>query len=119
MDVWESRIDTSDATFRDNARVMERLVSDLADRTERARAGGDGVARQRQLGKLLARERLELLLDPGTPFLELGALAANGLYDEQAPAAGISRAVIARTRLVSATSVFSAPCWRSFVRICW
>ncbi len=89
MDVWESRIDTSDPTFRDNQRAMQDLVRTLADKTARARAGGDGVARQRQLGKLLARERIELLLDPGTPLLELGALAADGLYDDQAPAAGI------------------------------
>jgi len=89
MDVWESQIDTSDATFRDNQRVMSGLVTTLASKATRVRAGGEGVARQRELGKLLARERIELLLDPGTPFLELGGLAADGLYDDQAPGAGI------------------------------
>ena len=69
MDVWESQIDTSDATFRDNQRVMSGLVTTLASKATRVRAGGEGVARQRELGKLLARERIELLLDPGTPFL--------------------------------------------------
>jgi len=89
MDVWESQIDTADATFLDNQRVMQELVADLKARQTRVRAGGEGVARQRELGKLLARERIELLLDPGTPFLELGGLAADGLYDDQAPGAGI------------------------------
>ncbi|MBL8788339.1 MAG: methylcrotonoyl-CoA carboxylase, partial [Deltaproteobacteria bacterium] len=68
---------------------METLVETLRTKVGRARSGGEGVARQRELGKLLARERVELLLDPGTPFLELGSLAADGLYDDAAPSAGI------------------------------
>ncbi|MCC6623856.1 MAG: methylcrotonoyl-CoA carboxylase [Deltaproteobacteria bacterium] len=84
-----SHLDPTDPTFQDNRAAMDALVADLRARTTRARAGGEGVARQRELGKLLARERVDLLLDPGTPFLELGTLAASGMYDDQAPAAGI------------------------------
>jgi acetyl-CoA carboxylase carboxyltransferase component len=70
---------------------MEVLVASLRERLAQARAGGgpEAVARHRELGKLLVRERIERLLDPGTPFLEIGALAAFGLYDGAAPSAGI------------------------------
>ena len=70
---------------------MRSLEDDLARRLATARAGGgeDAVKRQRDQGKLLARERIERLLDPGTPFLEIGALAAAGLYDGAAPSAGM------------------------------
>ena len=70
---------------------MRTLEEDLGQRLKTARAGGgpDAVKRQREQGKLLARERIERLLDPSTPFLEVGALAAAGLYDGAAPAAGM------------------------------
>ena len=70
---------------------MERLVSDLRGRVERARQGGDerSIKRHREQGKLLVRERLERLLDPDSPFLELSPLAADGLYDDDAPGAGL------------------------------
>jgi 3-methylcrotonyl-CoA carboxylase beta subunit len=70
---------------------MERLVGHLRARLERARQGGDerSVKRHRDQGKLLARERVERLLDPGSPFLELSPLAADGLYDDDAPGAGL------------------------------
>ena len=70
---------------------MERLVADLKARIERARQGGDerSVKRHRDQGKLLARERIERLLDPDSPFLELSPLAADGLYEDDAPAAGL------------------------------
>ncbi|HVV13816.1 carboxyl transferase domain-containing protein, partial [Amycolatopsis sp.] len=69
----------------------ERLVAELAARTAAAAAGGPEPARQRHLarGKLLPRQRLATLLDPGSPFLELSPLAADGLYDGDAPGAGI------------------------------
>src|SRR5918912_4089977 len=51
--------------------------------------GEEAVRRHRARGKLLARERVERLLDPGAPFLELSPLAANGMYDDEAPSAGI------------------------------
>ena len=66
---------------------MRTLEEDLGQRLATARAGGgpDAVKRQRDQGKLLARERIEKLLDPNTPFLEVGTLAAAGLYDGAAP----------------------------------
>ncbi len=66
-------------------------VSDLAERLSRAAQGGTAEARARHVarGKLLPRDRVDELLDPGSPFLELSPLAANGLYDDQAPGAGL------------------------------
>jgi 3-methylcrotonyl-CoA carboxylase beta subunit/propionyl-CoA carboxylase len=91
VSVLESRVDTSSAEFREDAAHMGGLVAQLRERLAEARAGGgaEAIARHRQQGKGLARERIERLLDPGTPFLEIGALAACGLYDGQAPAAGL------------------------------
>lgn len=68
-----------------------RLVGELRDRLDRAAAGGGERARQRHLdrGKLLARQRIDVLLDPGSPFLEIAPLAAEGMYADKAPAAGI------------------------------
>ncbi|HEY4828359.1 MAG TPA: carboxyl transferase domain-containing protein [Solirubrobacteraceae bacterium] len=67
------------------------LIADLQARIARVRGGGGERARQRHLkrGKLLVRDRVERLCDPGTPFLELSALAADGLYEGDAPAAGM------------------------------
>jgi acetyl-CoA carboxylase carboxyltransferase component len=70
---------------------MDGLVAELRDRLAEARAGGGetAVKRHLDLGKLMVRDRIDRLLDPGSPFLEIGALAAFGLYDGQAPAAGL------------------------------
>src|SRR5438046_2955804 len=70
---------------------MEQLVDELRARTARVAAGGgeQAVERHRARGKLLARERVDLLVDPGTAFLELNALAAWDVYESQAPSAGI------------------------------
>jgi acetyl-CoA carboxylase carboxyltransferase component len=91
MPIIESQVDTSSPEFRQNQEHMRGLTADLRRRLDEARAGGgaDSVKRQREQGKLLARERIERLLDPGTPFLEIGALAAHGLYDGAAPSAGL------------------------------
>jgi len=91
MSVLESHLDTASAEFRENAARMDGLVARLRERLAVVRAGGgeDAVRRLREQGKLMARERIEKLLDPGTPFLEIGALAAAGLYEDQAPAAGL------------------------------
>jgi 3-methylcrotonyl-CoA carboxylase beta subunit len=74
-----------------NREHMERLVAELREASAQVRQGGGPRAVERHVarGKLLARERIDRLLDPGTAFLEIGALAANGLYDDQAPSAGI------------------------------
>ena len=70
---------------------MDGLEAELRERLAAARAGGGEEAerRQREQGKLFVRERIERLLDRGTPFLELGALAAFGMYEGQAPSAGL------------------------------
>ena len=74
-----------------NAAAHAELAADLADQLQRVALGGGERARQRHVerGKLLPRERVDALLDPGSPFLELSPLAAHGLYDGDAPAAGI------------------------------
>jgi len=73
------------------ATEMRDLVEDLRQRQARAREGGSEAARAKHLerGKLLARERVDRLLDPGSPFLELSTLAATGMYDDAVPSAGI------------------------------
>jgi 3-methylcrotonyl-CoA carboxylase beta subunit len=74
-----------------NRDAMQALVSDLRSQVARAAQGGGAAARARHVGrgKLLPRERVELLLDPGSPFLELSQLAAFGLYNDEAPGAGL------------------------------
>jgi 3-methylcrotonyl-CoA carboxylase beta subunit len=91
MDVVESQARTDTAEFRDNVARMTALVSDLRARLDAARAGGGPAAhaRHREQGKLPVRERLDGLLDPGSPFLEIAPLAASGLYDGDAPGAGL------------------------------
>jgi len=87
----ESRIAPSDPVFQTNRDRMQQLVAELRERSEHVRsgAGPKPLQRHRELGKLPARERIERLLDPGSPFLELSALAATGMYEDEAPAAGI------------------------------
>jgi acetyl-CoA carboxylase carboxyltransferase component len=91
MSVIESHVDTEAAEFRENRAHMDGLEEELRARLAQVRAGGgeEAVRRAREQGKLLARERVEALLDPGTPFLEIGALAGWGLYEGAAPAAGM------------------------------
>jgi acetyl-CoA carboxylase carboxyltransferase component len=91
MVALETRIDPSSEEFRANREHNLALVADLQRKLAQVKAGGgeDAVRRHRGRGKLLARERIERLVDPATPFLEFSALAANGMYDDEAPAAGI------------------------------
>jgi acetyl-CoA carboxylase carboxyltransferase component len=94
MAVLRSALDPASPAFAANAAAMRELVDDLRARTrvlsERG-AGGDerSVARHRERGKLPVRERIERLIDPGSAFLELSTLAATGLYDGEAPGAGM------------------------------
>ena len=80
-----------DATFRANDAHNRALAADLRERVAAAALGGNAKSRERHVarGKLLPRERVERLLDPGTAFLEIGQLAANGLYDDEVPGAGM------------------------------
>ena len=91
MDRLDTHIDPQSDDFKRNHDRMAALVAELRDRTAVARQGGGEkyLQRHREQGKLPVRERIEKLLDPGSPFLELSALAAWDLYDQEAPGAGI------------------------------
>jgi 3-methylcrotonyl-CoA carboxylase beta subunit len=91
MDRIESRLNTNSDEFRRNRDAMDALVKRLRDEIERVRQGGPAAARELQIkrGKLLARDRVKKLLDPGSPFLELSPLAAFGMYDDESPSASI------------------------------
>jgi 3-methylcrotonyl-CoA carboxylase beta subunit len=107
MPVLRSRLDPASPEARANHAAMAVLVADLRARQAAVAgrgAGGDdrSIARHRERGKLPVRERIDRLLDPGSAFLELSPLAANGLYDDEAPSAGIVTGVgtVEGTRVV-------------------
>ncbi len=86
MAILTTRVDPSSDEARANARAMRALVADLRDKTAvvsaRGAAGDDrSIQRHRERGKLPVRERIDHLIDPGSPFLELSPLAAIGMYD--------------------------------------
>src|SRR4051812_996996 len=91
LPVLPTNVDASAPDYQENAAIMRNLVAELRERLRQvAQGGGEGaIERHRSRGKLLARERIDLLLDPGTPFLELSPLAAWEMYDNDAPSAGI------------------------------
>jgi 3-methylcrotonyl-CoA carboxylase beta subunit len=91
MSVIASGLDSRSPAFQANAAAMRALLDDLHGVVQRIKQGGDDRARERHLarGKLLPRERVRRLLDPGSPFLELSQLAAYGMYDDEVPCAGI------------------------------
>jgi 3-methylcrotonyl-CoA carboxylase beta subunit len=91
MPIFKSAIDRNSKEFAANRAHMDSLVGDLREKLAHAALGGSEKARKKHTdrGKLLPRERIEALLDPGSPFLELSALAAHGLYHDAAPCAGI------------------------------
>jgi 3-methylcrotonyl-CoA carboxylase beta subunit len=91
MPVLESRLNSRSAEFTANASAMQALVDDLRAHCEKLALGGGEEARKKHTGrgKLLPRERVNQLLDPGTPFLEFSQLAAFNMYDNAAPSAGI------------------------------
>ncbi|MGQ9908062.1 MAG: acyl-CoA carboxylase subunit beta [Candidatus Flexifilum sp.] len=86
----QSQIDVHSDEYRRNYEHNAALVSQLQERLAAVRAGGSerAVKKHLEAGKLLPRERVELLLDPGTPFLELSPLAAYGMYNDESPGAG-------------------------------
>ncbi|MBT6137501.1 MAG: methylcrotonoyl-CoA carboxylase [Rhodospirillaceae bacterium] len=91
MTAWTTRIDVRSKEFVANAEHYRGLVTDLREQVSAVKLGGGERARERHLarGKLLPRERVRTLLDPGTPWLEFSQLAAHGLYDGAAPSAGV------------------------------
>ena len=86
-----SRVDRRSAAFRADDAAQRALAAELHDRLAQVAVGGSARARAQHVGrgKLLARERVDTLLDRGSPFLEIGALAAWGMYDGETPAAGV------------------------------
>ena len=86
-----SAVDPRSAEFLANQAAMAEIVADLRSQASRVAVGGGAASRKRHTdrGKLLPRARVEALLDPGTPFLELSQLAAHGMYDNEVPSAGI------------------------------
>src|SRR6266496_2856388 len=90
MPIIQSQIDTQGDEFKQNYEHNHKLVETLVERQTKVRAGGSERAIKRHLeaGKLLPRERVERLLDPSTPFLELSTLAAWGMYNDESPGAG-------------------------------
>jgi 3-methylcrotonyl-CoA carboxylase beta subunit len=91
MTVLSSQVDPRSEEFRRNAASMRAAVDDLRATVKKIKEGGGAEARKRHLGrnKLLPRERVRTLLDPGSPFLELSQLAGHGLYEDEVPAGGI------------------------------
>jgi 3-methylcrotonyl-CoA carboxylase beta subunit len=91
MPILDSALDPRADEFRANAVAMRALVTELRSIADRVREGGGEAARKRHLsrGKLLPRDRIRALIDPLSPFLEVGQLAAYGMYGDEVPAAGI------------------------------
>ncbi|HSV33985.1 MAG TPA: carboxyl transferase domain-containing protein, partial [Ramlibacter sp.] len=91
MPALETQLNARSADFQANAAAMRALVEDLNAQVAKAAAGGGAasLARHVSRGKLPPRERVQMLLDPGTPFLELAPLAAHGMYNDDAPCAGL------------------------------
>jgi len=89
MEVLESRIDTTSKRFCGRHSTMEELVSKLQEELAKTRQGGSGRERHAEQGKMFVRDRVDALLDPRSPFLELSPLAAHGMYDGEAPGAGL------------------------------
>jgi 3-methylcrotonyl-CoA carboxylase beta subunit/propionyl-CoA carboxylase len=91
VETLETRVDANSPHFKENAAHYAALVAELRERLATVQQGGgeEAVKRHRARGKMLARERIDALLDPGAPFLELSALAAWDMYDGDAPSAGI------------------------------
>jgi len=89
MSILPTFIDTKSEEYQRNYEAMRALLDEFHARQERVRQGGSERSRARHVarGKLLPRERVELLLDPGAPFLELSTLAAWGMYNDESPGA--------------------------------
>ncbi|RBB34372.1 methylcrotonoyl-CoA carboxylase [Burkholderia reimsis] len=91
MPIIESKLNPRSEDYRANAAALEAVVADLRAKIEQLAQGGGQAARDKHLarGKLLPRDRIAQLLDPGAPFLEFSQLAANGMYNDDAPGAGV------------------------------
>ncbi len=91
MGIIETRIERNSLEFQENTHYLKQLLDQLSERVHQVQQGGGehAIARHRKRNKLLARERVQLLCDPDTPFLEFSTLAAWNMYHHEAPSAGI------------------------------
>jgi len=91
MDIIESHIESSSKEYKENFKHYERLVNDFKEKIAVAYKGGgdEKIKLHKSRGKMLARERIDALLDPDTPFMEFNSLAAFGMYKDKSPCAGI------------------------------
>jgi 3-methylcrotonyl-CoA carboxylase beta subunit len=91
MGILKSNVATRGETFEKNRAAHEAALAEVRRAAEAAFDGGGAVARERHTarGKILPRERVSRLLDPGSPFLEIGLFAAHELYDNASPSAGV------------------------------
>ncbi|MDG1225030.1 MAG: carboxyl transferase domain-containing protein, partial [Burkholderiales bacterium] len=91
MTTLKTKLNIRSKDYLESQSAMETLVADLNEKSAEVRIGGSEAARDKHLarGKLLPRQRIDVLLDEGTPFLELSQLAAYGMYDSAVPSAGI------------------------------
>ena len=91
MPAFKTKIDLRSADYQRNAKRIKSLVGDLQEKLEKTSIGGSKEARKKHVerGKLLTRERVNLVLDSGSPFLEFSQLAAYEMYNDDVPAAGL------------------------------
>src|SRR5229473_5086899 len=91
MGIIETRLESNSLEFQENTHYLQQLLDQLYERVQQIQQGGgeNAIAKHRKRNKLLARERVQLLCDPDTPFLELSPLAAWNMYHNEAPSAGI------------------------------
>ena len=90
VDIIETKIDTNSKEYIRNKKVMLRLVSELKSKINSVKTGSkEAVERHSKRGKLLPRDRIDILIDQGSPFLEFSPLAALGVYNNEAPGAGL------------------------------
>ena len=91
MELIATHIDVQDAERRRNREATEAILSEYRTNLTSAMSGGgpDAIQKHKGRGKMLARERIDALINPGSPFLEFSPLAAHGLYGGDAPSAGI------------------------------
>ena len=110
MSIIQSKLNTRSPEFQANQALMKNVVSDLRDKAQAISAGGTPGAREKHQarGKLLVRERVDLLLDPGSPFLELSPLAANDMYDNGVPCAGGSLTAVGIAAISTARASYSS-----------
>ena len=103
-----TRVNKTDESWRNRHKFNSELISELRDRINTAKKGGNerSVKVHRSRDKLLARERIDEICDPGSPFLELSTLAGNGMYDGKAHSAGIVTGIaVSYTHLTLPTTI--------------